>query len=37
MKINSVSGAALAAAAFTLAIGNTALVQPAAAAGEKIM
>ena len=37
MKITTVSGAALAAAAFTLAIGATALVQPAAAAGEKVM
>ena len=34
MKITSVSGAALAAAAFTLAIGTTAMVQPASAAGK---
>jgi uncharacterized membrane protein len=36
MKITTKSGAALAAAAFTLAIGSTAMVQPAAA-GSKIM
>ncbi len=34
MKITTVSGAALAAAALTLAIGTTAMVQPASAAGK---
>ena len=34
MKITTVSGAALAAAAFTLAIGSAAMVQPASAAGK---
>ena len=34
MKITTVSGAALAAAAFTLAIGTTTMVQPASAAGK---
>lgn len=36
MKMIGISGAGLAAAALTLALGSASLVQPAAAAGEKV-